>query len=93
MLNVTAVWLSPSFDDDGLDAGHQAEGVALGEVERAHQPGPDPLGALPLDAIAVVAPHGHELLAQEPVDGAPHRLGGRRDDAAHDDLGSRPACG
>ena len=79
MSKVTAVSRSsPSCDEDRLDPGHQAEGVALGEVERADQPGPEPLRALPLDAIAVVAAHGHELLAQEAIDGAPDRLDGRR---------------
>ncbi len=76
MLNVTAVSTAvlPFGRQNRLDPRHQREGIALGEVERADQPGPDPLRALPLDPIAVVAADGHELLAQESIDGAPHRL-------------------
>ena len=53
---------------------HQRERVALGEVQRPHQPRPDPLGAFPLDAIAVMPPDRHQLLAQEAID----RHGARR---------------
>ena len=87
MLNVTAV--SPSvaalLRQDGLDPADERERVALGEIERAHQAGPDPLRALPLDAIAVVAADGHQLVAQEAVDGAADDVDRRRHDAADDD--------
>ena len=83
----------PLLRQDRLDPRHQREGVALGEVERADQPGPEPLRALPLDAIAVVAAHGHELLAQESIDGATHRLDRRLDDAADDDAARAQRAG
>ena len=79
----------PFLREDRLHPRHQGEGIALGEVERADQPGPEPLRALPFDPIAVVAAHGHELLAQEAIDGATDRLDWRFDDAA-DDHAARP---
>ena len=85
MLKVTDVSVPLAFgDDDGLDVRHQRKRVALGEVERPDQPGPDPLGALPLDAIAVMPADRHQLLAQKAIDGAPHDVLRRLDDAADD---------
>ena len=73
--------LAPSsalLRQDGLDPAHQRERVALGEIERAHEPRPDPLRALPLHAIAVVPADGHQLVAQEAIDGAPDDVDRRR---------------
>ena len=73
MLKVTDVSVPLAFvDDDGLDVRHQRERVALREIERSDQPGPDPLRALPLDALAVMPADRHQLLAQEAIDRAPH---------------------